>query len=284
MGKAGHKGRAGRRRRGWIAFAAVGALVAALGLHATTPPDCAAGCRLADGLDLTVEETPEGGRLWLLELDYTRPDLAFGVRRFQRRPDGTHVYRLIPLDLAAARRPAIAAVNLTLYHPAEWWRSHPGRAVQSVETVIVDGDPSHRHAHSYLWYWDSDRRLHVSLDKPPSADALAAAVLGFGVQGHILVDGRLGGGSDALDTLRRNTVVGADPEAGRFWIAVASRSTQRWIAARLADAGARVAAPVDSGSSSSLVLGPGAPPGLVFKGTRGWRPLGAIFYVAPAGG
>jgi len=241
------------------------------------------------GVFLTVEETPRTNRLshnrlMIVEVHWDTPGIQLANRPFDYPVDPSNPvephYRLTNADWALARSGASVLVNTTGYAPEKFYRSLPGLPVRSSETVVVEGHPSHIHAHSYLMYWDRTLQAHMVSRKPPDPDSLADAFLGIGLQGIPVAEGQaryhaLGN----KELVMPRTFIGIDPGRKILWLMAFEKASGRFMIDRAVKEGVIYGGMVDSGSASHLLVGSGASGIRSHTGIRHWRPLGPYLTV-----
>ena len=241
-----------------------------------------------NGVFLTVEDVPGGqggsGRVMIVEVKWDTPGVRIANRPFSYalKPDDPNApqYRLALADWSLFRDGASILVNTTEYAPDSKFRSFPGMPVRSVETVVAEGQVSHVDANSYLMYWDKDGHARLLFTKPPDAASLADAKVGFGVEGVPIYDGqaRYNAFSNKTDLISR-TFIGFNENTRTLYLLAFERASAYEMVQRALEAGVRFGAQVDSGSSTTLLVGAGAKGMLPHTGVRNWRPLGAYLEV-----
>ncbi len=189
-------------------------------------------------------------------------------------------YRLAWSDWLLAGSGAQVLVNTCRYEPSAWSASWPGQSVWPVETVVAAGAVSHRHAHSYLLWWDAEGEAQLESTKPPSLAVLSRAVEGIGMQGLQLLKGRailnsLGNAAEAIP----RTFIGVDAERKVLYLLAFERVTGQVMVEVAQRVGVRDGGQVDSGDGSTLLVGAGAPGVLPHTGLRGLRPLGPVLFL-----
>lgn len=166
-------------------------------------------------------------------------------------------------------------LNGVRYEQAEWWQSIPGLPKAVHETIVIDGQASHRHEHSYLLWCDENAMLTMEKTKPPSAYALENAVWALGIQGITVSDGKVSNHlqkhppSDVIPI----TFVGIDPSRSNLWLIAFEGTTELGMAQFAADLGVRDGGMLDSGDATTLIIGKGAKGLSAYTGIRGARPL-----------
>ncbi|MEX0330512.1 MAG: phosphodiester glycosidase family protein [Puniceicoccaceae bacterium] len=239
--------------------------------------------QIFQGIFLTVEETPSG-RLMIVEVHWDTPGVQFSNRAYSFPVDPTNQdsphYRTTFADWALFREGAAVLVNTTLFLPDSLKTFLPGYPVRSNETLVVDGEVSHVHDHSYLLYWDADGNVHLQRSKPPSPESLDAAVSGIGLQGIPVSQGQVRPRaiSDHGEANAR-TFIGVDPERKVLFLMAFEKATPIQMLEQAVAHGVKVGGQVDGGSSTNLIIGTGAKDLPPHTGIRGWRPVGPYLIV-----
>lgn len=235
------------------------------------------------GVFLTVEDAfyveEASGKTMILEVHWDAPGLRLANRPFDydvnpEDTSGPH-YELKYADVALRQADAAILVNTSLYTPADLLNSLPTRPVRSIDTLVVDGQISHIHAHSYLLYWDDAMNAELLLEKPPAQDKLEKAVLGIGMQGVQVMDGRPN--YNALgdqDIQQARTFIGIDPDGRRLYLMAFENATGRHMINRAIQAGVIYGGQLDSGDATNLIIGADAQGVAPYTGLRNLRPLG----------
>jgi hypothetical protein len=267
------------------------AVVVVLLLRQTYRPALLERPEIFRGIHLTVESASSGGRIMLVEIAWNEPGIELVPREFTypfttENPNAAH-YQLSLADWSLhSRKPAIL-VNTTRYFPSSVIESLPGRKVRTLETVVADGKPSHVHPHSYLLFWDEAGQASLQETKPPSAENLSRAVHGLGIQGIQISKGRAHFNSmSSLDDTIDRTFVGIDPIRNLLFLIALEKSTGYEMIEFALRSGVVFGGQVDSGGSTTLLIGPGSPEIKAHTGIRNWRPLGPylMVFAEPLGG
>jgi hypothetical protein len=272
----------------WLLACAVLASVAAAGLWYALRPSTMERTEIFKGVFLTVEQLPSsehgGGRVMIAEVHWDTPGVELVHRAYTwplapENPAAPHYKLTLPDWSLFKYRPALL-VNTTRYDPHGPLDSIPGRPVRSVETVVVDGQPSHVHPHSYLMYWDADKRARLLENKPPDAASLAAAVMGISLQGYQIAGGRPHPHSmDSRADLIDRTFIGFDPTRNILYLLAFEKASGDLMIDRALRAGVMFGGQVDSGSATALLVGYGGAGVRPHTGIRNWRPLGPYLKV-----
>jgi hypothetical protein len=231
------------------------------------------------GVHLTVESIPTesgNGRVMIAEVHWDAPGITIHNRPydFPIKEDSPH-YRLSFADWGLLRSGAALLVNTAIYKPDDIGSILPGSKVRSLDTLVVDGEVSHVHPHSYLLYWDKAGNATVQSSKPPSEDSLSAAVTGIGLQGLQVKGGQPDYRAIAgHDERFARTFIGIDPERKILFLMAFEEATATYMIDRAVAAGVVAGGQVDSGSSTNLLVGAGADGVRSHCGIRNWRPLG----------
>jgi len=276
------------RKLRWLAVAAVLAVAAGFALHRAFRPTPMERTEIFRGVYLTVEELPRSahgsGRVMIVEVHWDAPGVRLAGRPYSfshdpADPAAPH-YRLEYADRGLARHGAAVLMNTTRYEPHEFWRSLPGMPVRSHESLVVDGKVSHVHAHSYLLYWDAAGEARLLTRKPPDAESLDEALLGTGMQGISVSEGRprhqAFGDRHLLDS---RTFIGVDPQRRILWMLAFERASGYLMAERAVEEGVVFGGMLDSGDGTQLLVGRQALGVRAHTGIRHWRPLGAYLMV-----
>lgn len=272
--------------RGGSALAAVAAFFVGF-LFLVSPPSPTARTQIFRGVYLTVEAPEQthsnGGKVMIVEAHWDAPGVKLVNRPYSYRdapadPAASH-YRLEWADWGLLRSGAAALVNTSIYYPAEFWRSLPGFPVWSLETIVVDGQPSHVDPHSYLLYWDSAMEVHLQATKPPDQASLERAVLGVGLQGVQVLDGLPRYQAIGDEESSPRTFLGVDPVRKILYLIAFEDATARFMIDRAVESGVVFGGQLDSGGASHLLVGWGASETLPHTGFRHWRPLGSYLLV-----
>lgn len=280
-----------RGRRTWLKILmllSLGAAALLVGLYFYVRPTPLERTAIFQGVYLTVLDHPRsadgGGRVMIVEVHWDTPGVRLQHRPYDYAfaPDDltTPHFNLTFADWALMRhRPAIL-VNTTRYTPESYRDSLPGMAVRTLETLVVDGQPSHIHDHSYLMYWDANGEAHLQTSKPPSQHNLDAAVLGIGIQGIQISDANINmhaiGNYDVIDA---RTFMGVDPLKKIFYILAFESASPQWMLSVAKDAGVIYGGMVDTGDGTSLLIGHNAKHAPAHTGIRGRRPLGPYLMI-----
>jgi hypothetical protein len=240
---------------------------------------------IAPGVFLHVDQVSgkqASGAVMVVEMHWDTPGTEIVMRPLdkQLKTSGRH-YRLTAASWEVWRNDYVVLLNGTLVTPADVLSSYPGAAVKSNESVVANGEWSHVHAHSYLLWWDAGGNGYVEPTKPPSAASRENAVNGIGVQAlqvatGTLQEATLGTESDALRESR--SFIGIDPERRILWLIAFEDATLRYAAGFTAKLGVPFAGQLDSGSATTMIIGPGADEITPFTGIRNSRLLGG--YIA----
>jgi len=235
------------------------------------------------GVYLTVEELPDG-RAMIAEVHWETPGVQIGQRDydFEFSPDNSHSphFRLTLADMALWREAPSLLVNTTRYMPHEPMDSLPGMSVRTLETLVVDGRLSHVHEHSFLIFWDREMNARLQSSKPPSAQNLETALQAMGVQRVDMNNGQIGSFTrEETDELYDRTFIGVNPEKKVLYLLVMENVSRYYITLRALQAGATFGGEVDSGNSSTLLVGKGASGIRAHTGIRNLRPLGPYLTV-----
>lgn len=218
------------------------------------------------------------GKVMITEIHWDDPGVELFFRRFYPASSGRPHFTLLPADYLLWKYDLSVMINSTRYLPGEWWKSFPSRKVDSLETLVWDGEVSHIHEHSYLFGWDEEGNFLVETRKPPSTGFLDSLKWGIGIQSISILDGEL-----RMSAMNKEagpdsrTLFGVDAEKKILWFLVFDHVTELGMNTVGRDAGVMIGAQLDASDASTLIIGPGArgiPP---FTGIRGRRPLAAVF-------
>lgn len=252
-------------------------------LHLTYKPVSQSRTEIYRGVFLTVEElpkSPEGsGKVMIVEVHWDTPGIRIENRPFDyqfgpENPISPH-YDLEFADLALRRLNAELLVNTTMYVPGELYKAWPGKSVRSLETLVVDGRVSNVHQHSYLLYWDELDNVHLQQTKPPSEESLANAVTGISLQGIPISGGQIRlSAQGGTDKHIARTFIGVDPIRRILYLMAFENVSGSYMIYRAQQEGVIFGGPVDSGTSTHLLIGKNAKGIKSHTGIRNMRPLG----------
>jgi len=186
-------------------------------------------------------------------------------------------------DLEIRKHPeSIAILNTARYELPGFLDHFPGASVRALESVIVNGILSHRHAHSYLIWWSENGDLHFETRKPPPDPLPVNAWMGVGVQGIQVLDGHPQYFTlTDIDTEISRSFLGADPEGDVLWLMAFESVTGRRMIDEVLGMGIPYGGQVDSGNSTNLLMGDNLPGIRAYSGIRNIRPLAGYFVVEP---
>lgn len=269
--------------RGWLL---AGVVVAALGLatgagvRSALRPTVSGWREIYRGVDYYAAEmpAPSSGRVMAVRLRLDEPTLRLMMRPVdpELRAQGRQ-YRLSMADYERSRWGLAVFMNTALYHPGQRWRSFPGMPVSAAESVLRDGELSHIDPHSYMLWLDRTRVPHLETEKPPRPELWKDAWWGVGVQAVQVAAGQVRPGAMAphhKDRLIPRSFIGFDAEKKLLFLIAFERTNAMMMATTAAALGVKFGGMLDSGSSTSLLLGPDAAGLPRFTGIRGGRPLG----------
>ncbi|OKH18753.1 phosphodiester glycosidase family protein [[Limnothrix rosea] IAM M-220] len=243
------------------------------------------------GVDLLVTEIPDNlgkGRMMAVRVQWDTP----GLEMQHREPDfplpaepwnqteGDRLFKLTLADWALQRQQPSIFVNTTRYTPHQIWRSIPGNAVTTLETLVIDGQASHQHKHSYLLWWDKAGNARIETNKPPTTEILQTAVLGIGVQGVSISEGqaRPGAMSGFADPIPR-TFMGIDNTNKYLYLIAFEEITDAGMVEMAIALGVQDGAMVDSGDATHLLIGKDAKNITAHTGIRNRRPLAGYLLI-----
>lgn len=266
-------------------------LGAIAGLRTLRPKITAAWQPIYQGIDLQVLPIPENvgqGNMMAIRIKWDTP----GLEMKHRTPDfplpkqgwtqttGDRLFKLELADWAMLRHQPSIFVNTTRYTPHQIWRSFPGNAVTTLETLVIDGQASHQHVHSYLLWWDQGGNAFMEPCKPPTPDILRSAVLGIGVQGISIKNGLAQPGtmSGFAEPIPR-TLMGIDNANKTLYLIAFEEITDAGMVEMAIAAGVQDGAMVDSGDATHLLIGPEAKDVLPHTGLRNRRPLAGYLMI-----
>jgi hypothetical protein len=224
----------------------------------------------------TITDPRHGkGHYVVLEIHWDTPGLHFFLRPFSDAAieKGQHYVLTIP-DFEVWRHDLSVLVNATRYDPGDIPRSLPGMKVRSCETVVIEGEVSHLHKHSYLMWWDSEMNAHVEERKPPPCDAIRSAWWGIGLQGLQIRKGKMRFESLAdRKKIMSRTFIGVDPDRRIMWLMAFRAVSGTYMIQRAQHHGVKHGGQLDSGDATNLIIGKNARGVRPFTGIRGYRPL-----------
>jgi len=215
-----------------------------------------------------VDLSADGVEIWTTPLD------PAPMAKYERE-----YYARYTADVLKSNDLAVA-VNGTLFAPAPKWIfwPFPGLPVRAIETVVSDGQVNHIDPHSYLLWFDADRRPHLERGKPPRAELLAGqARWAIGAQQPIdLANPQWASIGRAPD---ERTALAIDSGRKLLWIAAFERASPTAVVKYFQAAGAKELVLLDGGDSTSMAIaknGAGVRPGTLIGG---WRPVATHFGV-----
>jgi hypothetical protein len=265
-----------------LLFSVLAGLVA-VGLYFMFRPSAMGRTEIFKGIYLTALDLPNDehghGKALFIEVHWDTPGVQLVHRPYSFEPnpdDPLHpIYRLEMADWALMRDGAAILVNTTRYRPDEIYRSYPGAKVASIETLVVDGQMSHLHPHSYLMFWDKDGNAKFLDQKPPDPESLAKSVLAIGLQGTQVWEGKAHYHSlDDKDLVHPRTFIGFNNEQKTLWL-MAYENVSGWKMIDMAiEQGVTFGGMVDSGDGTQLMVGRGAKGVFPHTGIRNFRPVG----------
>ena len=265
--------------RAWVAVAAL-CLIAVAGVRFSLRPAVSGWRPIYRGVDYHAAEmpAPASGRVMALRIHLDEPTLQLMMRPVDPEllSQGRQ-YRLSMADYERARWGLAVFMNTALYHPGARWRSLPGIPVSALESVLRDGQLSHVDPHSYMLWLDRARRPHLEAEKPPRPELWKDAWWGVGLQAVQVSAGQVRLAAMAphhKDRLIPRSFIGFDAEEHVLYLIAFERTDAMMMAATAAALGVKFGGMMDSGSSTSLILGPDAADLRPFTGIRGGRPLG----------
>ena len=243
------------------------------------------------GVDLLVTQIPKNlgkGRMMAvrikwdtpgLEMKHRTPDFPFPKNGWEKTA-GDRLFKLEIADWALQRQQPAIFVNTTRYTPHQIWRSIPGNAVTTLESLVIDGEASHQHQHSYLLWWDQSGNAQMELIKPPSPEILQSAALGIGVQGVSIKNGqaRPGAMSGFAEPIPR-TFMGIDNENKTLYLIAFEEITDAGMVGMAITLGVQDGAMVDSGDATHLLVGQDAKGVAPHTGIRNRRPLAGYLMI-----
>ena len=222
-------------------------------------------------------ENREGttGRMMAFEIELDAPGLEFFIRPLD--PEATEEgaqYVLRWADLEVLRHDLALLVNGALYRPGEWSKSYPGARVSAVESLVIDGELTHLHQHSYLIWLDETLLPYVETKKPPPADAVRRAKWAIGVQALQVVNGKpIDRTTENRAQIMKRTFIGVDPKQRKLWLLVFEAIDSYQMAEIAAEMGIVYGGQLDSDNGTWGIVGPGAEGVRAMTGIRGGRPL-----------
>jgi hypothetical protein len=254
---------------------------AALGLRWLLVPAAMTRREISPGVFLEVHRfdqpgTAEGVAM-VAEIHWDHPEVEIIIRPFDEDllPDDKH-YRLTVASWEVLRQDFLLLMNGTLHDPSKWCDNYPGASVRPNESVVVDGKWSHIHEHSYMLWWDRDGNAYFEHTKPPPAECRENAWMGVGLQGVSVLEGNVREEAlgDAKTVMDSQSFIGIDTERKILWLAAFEKATAGHAARFMAALGARFAGRLDSGDSTTLIVGPDSRAIRAFTGIRHSRFLG----------
>jgi len=217
------------------------------------------------------------GKAMIAEIYWDEP----GVELFFRKPRPSYStkrhFTLLPADALLVQHDLSILMNSTRYLPGEWWKSYPLREVDSLETLVWDGEFTHLHKNSYMFGWDEAGEFHFEAQKPPRLEFLAKLKWGLGVQSISITNGEIRSAAINQNHFRdARTFLGIDPEKKKIWFMVFDKISEHGMNEMAQAAGVIVGGQLDASDASTMIIGSGAKGVFPFIGIRGRRPLGPI--------
>lgn len=212
------------------------------------------------------------GAVMITEVHWDTPGVEIVFRPFDESvaDQGAH-HRLALPSWMVLRHGYLVLMNTTLFGPAEWHQNFPGFPVRSIESCVVDGKWSHVHEHSYLLWWDKELNAQFETTKPPSELSQREAIMGVGTQAVQVNNGKLQSNANRQQVPEGQTFLGIDPDRKILWIAAFEQATEHQAAKYLSSRGALFAGRLDTGSSTTKIIGPAARGLFPFVGIRNER-------------
>ena len=235
------------------------------------------------GVFLTVEDIPPSygeGKVMIAEIHLSKPGVELFFSPFFPRATGRRHFTLMPADYLRWKHDLDIMINSTRYYPAEWWRSYPLQKVDSLETLVWEGNVSHIHRLSYMLGWDKDLNFSYEFSKPPSEEFLRSIHWGIGVQSISIHEGQIL--EQAMDQRRlreARTFLAVDPIRNVIWFLVAEHISEFGMNSIAQQQGAFIGGQLDCQDASNMIVGNGARGVGSYRGIRGRRPLAAVIGV-----
>lgn len=205
--------------------------------------------------------------------------VAHGPLHPRARETGKH-FILTPADILIRRNNPLALVNATRYIINDWSDNLPGSAVSPLESVVISGNLTHQHPHSYLIWWTRSGDLHVETAKPPPEPLPPQAWMGVGVQGLQILQGiPQYQALDDLETSFPRTFIGVDPDADVLWLLAFESVTGLEMINEAHSLGIPFGGQLDSGDATNMILGKNVPGVKDYTGIRNLRPTAGYLAV-----
>lgn len=283
----GHLRRSVKGRFIWL-IALAGIMVALLWLRPFNLRRPKGATQIYHGIWYSCIEIDAGiegsGLAHIVKIDLTDPEVELYITPVD--PEAVKLgaqYRLTFAQSVADQERLAVVINATQF-AAMHSVPLPGTLADSNETIVADGHVNHVHPHSFLLWFDDDLVPHLEMKKPPPAAALRQARWAISGLSIAMREGRPR--ETAYREPDRQTCIGIDSRRRLLWLAVFERTTTRLAMQMLAEHGAKEAIRVDSGDSSTMVIGSEAvnvDPGTVLAGQR---PVATFFGIRarPLGG
>jgi hypothetical protein len=221
------------------------------------------------GVEMRCDEVrPRGPRMVAVRVALDEPAVEIVLRPADA---GEGRYRLTLAGFERWRRGFQVLMNTALYHPAEKWKSVPGRVVRAVDTVVMNGRAEHYWEHSYLLWVGLDGTPHMETAKPPPPASIRAARWGIGVQGVQVAEGQArmqANGHHGVTEPR--TLIGFNSRTRRLYLMAWEQATPAEMVQMAVKAGVEWGGQLDSGSATHLLVERGGRA----AGIAGGRPLG----------
>ncbi len=236
-----------------------------------------------EGVYLSSVNIPERfgeGKAVVAEIHWDHPGVELFFRPFFPRAAMRKHFTLLPADYLVWKHDLSVMMNSTRYVPGEWYKSYPLRQVDSLETLVWDGNLSHIHPNSYMFGWDDEGNFHFDHQKPPRPEFLEKLKWGIGVQSISVMEGQLRmEAMNQVADLDARTFLGVDPIKKIMWFIVYDKIDDLGMNTIARDVGVFVGGKLDSNDASTLIVGQGAKGVLPYTGIRGRRPLGGVMGV-----
>lgn len=236
--------------------------------------------QIFDGITYSCERLPEtaesSGLAHLVRVELTRPGIELFVTPLDSHAQarGGH-YRLKWASTVCDEERLAVVVNGARFRSGARFLPTPGDIAATNETVISEHVVNPALLHLPLIWFDDSLSPHVCTESPVPKSVMKQARFGVGVQA-IAYDGEWCERWKVPDAL---TFIGIDESKKLLWLACFENASPKFCYQWMREKGIPVIAPLDGGSSTTMVIGSGAhqtKPGTLLQG---WIPVASHFGV-----
>ena len=260
-----------------LAVAGMGAIAVWVYFFVLLKPENMLRQEIFKGVYLTVDDIPSqfgSGKVMIAEIHWDEPGVELYFRPFRPRSTGKMHYSLLPADYLIREANLGIMVNTTRYYPEEWYKCFPFKQVNTLETLVWNGNVSHIHQHSYMFGWNEKDEFLYEFTKPPSQEFLSQLRWGIGVQSISLHQGQIRDAALGANVVRdARTFLAVDPDEKILWMIVGEKISELGINQIASRQGAIVGGQLDTQDASHMIIGSGARGVKSMSGIRGRRML-----------